>query len=115
MVRWLVYPTERGRVPDEIQLGAVVAADPETYGGAADFYVFNFRTLEPHWSAKKGWMAGVSGPFLQKDAPSPVPLGGTFSTFTAWDAKSPADHVRVNQDHLDEAALQRAKRAGDIP
>jgi hypothetical protein len=38
-------------------------------------------------------MAGVSGPFLRKDQPTTEALGDTFSAFTKWDSKTPAEHV----------------------
>jgi hypothetical protein len=79
MVNWLIYPTELGCAPDEIELMHVGAFDTED--GLADYYVFRFRTFEPSWGVKHGWMAGVSGPFLQKDAPSTEAYGDTFSRF----------------------------------
>jgi hypothetical protein len=93
MVRWLVYPTELGRVPDEIELRKVVSADTRRPDGILDYYVFRFRTFKPHWAAKDGWMAGVAGPFLRKDAPSPNAFGGTFSKFEGWETKTPEQHV----------------------
>jgi hypothetical protein len=93
MVNWLVYPTELGRVPDEIELMKVVAVDTGLPDGVYDYYLFRFRTREPHWAAKDGWIAGVSGPYLRKDQPTTKSLGDTFSTFTKWDAKTPEDHV----------------------
>ena len=49
--------------------------------------------LPPHWAARYGWLAGVSGPFLRKDQPTIQALGDTFSAFTPWDRKSEAEHV----------------------
>lgn len=97
MVDWLIYPTELGRVPDQIELVKVVTTDggPD---GLADVYLFKFRTLPPHWAAKNGWMAGIAGPFLRSDAPSPKAYGETFSKFTRWDAMSPAQHVAEIRD-----------------
>jgi hypothetical protein len=93
MVDWLTYPTELARAPDEIELMAVV---PETCEeGAGETYVFRFRTLPPHWAAKEGWMAGVAGPFLLSESPSPDARGGTFSTFTSWKEHSPEEHLRT--------------------
>jgi hypothetical protein len=93
MVNWLVYPTELNRVPDEIELMKVVIVDTGLPDGVYDYYLFRFRTKEPHWAAKDGWMAGVSGPYLRKDQPTTEALGDTFSTFTKWDAKSPDEHI----------------------
>ena len=109
MVRWLVYPTELGRVPDEIELMKVVSADTREPDGILDYYVFRFRTFKPHWAAKDGWTAGVAGPFLRKDAPSPDAYGGTFSSFERWEAQTPEQHVGDIRALLEEWATHRAK------
>lgn len=93
MVNWLVYPTELARVPDEIELMKVVPVDTGLAGGIYDYYLFRFRTHEPHWAAKQGWLAGVSGPFLRKDQPTVDALGDTFSRFEKWDSKPPDAHL----------------------
>jgi hypothetical protein len=93
MVNWLVYPTELNRVPDEIELMKVVPVDTGLPGGIYDYYLFRFRTKEPHWAAKNGWIAGVSGPFLRGDEPTTDALGDTFSSFAKWDSKTPDEHV----------------------
>jgi hypothetical protein len=93
MVNWLTYPTELGRVPDEIELMKVVPIDTGLPGGIYDYYLFRFRTHAPHRAAKDGWMAGVSGPFRRQATPSIEALGDTFSAFTKWDAKKPEEHV----------------------
>jgi hypothetical protein len=93
MVNWLVYPTELSRVPDEIELMKVVTVDTGLPDGIYDYYLFRFRTKEPHWAARDGWIAGVSGPYLRQDQPTTESLGDTFSTFTKWDAKTPDEHV----------------------
>src|SRR5262245_38477545 len=93
LVNWLLHPTELGRPPDEIEFIQTVAFDTETDAGWADCFLFRFRTHPPHWAARDGWMAGVSGPFLRKDEPTIQALGDTFSAFTPWDRKSVAEHV----------------------
>jgi hypothetical protein len=93
MVSWLVYPTELNRVPDQIELMKIVPIDTGLRDGIYDYYLFRFRTQEPHWAAKNGWIAGVSGPFLRQDQPTTHSLGDTFSHFTKWDDKTPDEHV----------------------
>jgi hypothetical protein len=102
MVHWLVYPTELGRVPDEIELMKVVPIDTGLKDGIYDYYLFRFRTHEPHWAAKNGWMAGVSGPFARKDAPTTLALGETFSTFSKWDSKAPEELVGDDRALIDQ-------------
>jgi hypothetical protein len=101
MVDWLMYPTELNAVPDEIELMKVVTVDTGLTDGIYDYYLFRFRTHEPHWAAKDGWMAGVSGPYLRKDEPTTESLGDTFSSFTKWDAKTPDEHVGDVQELMD--------------
>jgi hypothetical protein len=98
MVQWLSYPTELGRAPDEIELMKVVPVDTGLRRGIYDYFLFRFRTHEPHWAAQKGWLAGVSGPFRRADSPTTTALGDTFSTFDPWDDKAPEAHVG---DHLE--------------
>jgi len=92
MVAWLIFPTELGRAPDEIELMKVLPVPSEA--GPASAYLFRFRTLEPHWSAMDGWMAGLAGPFLDAEAPTTRSLGSTFSCFRAWDEMSADEHCR---------------------
>ena len=93
LVNWLIHPTELGRAPEEIELVRPVSFDTKTDAGWAEYYLFRFRTEPPHWAARYGWLAGVSGPFLRKDRPTIQALGDTFSAFTPWDRKSENEHV----------------------
>ena len=110
MVRWLTFPTELGRVPDEIELMKVISADTETDDGIIDYFVFRFRTHEPHWSAKDGWMAGVSGPFLRKNEPTENALGETFSRFERWGKKTAEEHVGDTSETIKKWREHHAKR-----
>lgn len=103
MVEWLTYPTELGQAPDDIKLLKVVSVDTKSADGWLDYYVFKFRTLEPHWAAKNGWVLGVSGPFIRRDSPTPTSQGGTFSTFEAEGAVSPEEYVKKLSDLLQES------------
>lgn len=74
-VRWLIYPTELGRVPDEIEF---IETKPQ--GTDKLMYYFKFRTDPPHWSSADGWMLGWAGPF-PKDGPLETHGTDTFSEF----------------------------------
>ena len=100
MVNWLIFPTELGRAPDQIELMKVVEIDTQTEDGIIEFYVFRFRTLPPHWAAKDGWMAGISGPYLQTDPPGELSPSETFSSFEPWESKTPEEHVGDIQEIL---------------
>jgi hypothetical protein len=93
MVGWLTFGTELGRAPDEIELMKTISLDTETEQGILDYFVFRFRTFPPHWAAKDGWMAGVSGPFLRKDSPSARSYGETFSSFSQWESATAEEHL----------------------
>ena len=86
MVKWLAFPTELGRAPDEIALGKIVTIED------SDYYVFKFRTVGTYWASSKGWMAGVAGPYEHGGEPS-AESPGTFSSFDAYGSKTPAQHV----------------------
>jgi hypothetical protein len=109
MVNWLVYPTELGQVPDEIELMKVVTTGAP--GEEQDYFVFRFRMDEPHWAAKNGWMAGVAGGFERRKQPTTDAGGDTFSSFTAWDSKTPEEHVGEITDLIGEAWKAKAKEA----
>lgn len=88
MAEWLRHPNELNQSPDEIELVKLVSVKDEEDGKTYEFYVFRFRTFEPHWAAKDGWMFGVAGPYDQGEEPrwfAPF----TFSGFESWNALTP--------------------------
>jgi hypothetical protein len=87
MVRWLSFATELGRAPDEIALGKIVTIED------SDYYVFKFRTVGTYWASSKGWMAGISGPYVHGAEPTSDGAGGTFSNLDAYGSKTPEQHV----------------------
>jgi hypothetical protein len=100
MVRWLIYPTELNRAPDEIEQVAVLPLN--TADGIADLYVYRFRTFEPHWAADKGWMVGVAGPFLRHEQPTTRGLGATFSQFEGFEDRTIDEHIDALLGALDK-------------
>jgi hypothetical protein len=109
MVDWLAYPTELGRVPSEIELMKVVSMDLAAPEGVCDYYVFRFRTNPPHESAKEGWLAGMAGPFQQKESPTTNALGHTFSGFEKWESRTPEEHVRKMRELIEEQWKSQGK------
>lgn len=97
MVTWLIFPTELGRVPNEIECMKKVSYFTKKEG-IIDYFVFRFRTFEPHWAAEDGWMAGIAGPYLRKEEPSTKAYGGTFSEFESWESKTAEEHVQSIAD-----------------
>lgn len=102
MVNWLMFPTELGTAPDEIEMMKVVSIDTEAPDGIIDYYVFRFRMIEPHWGADKGWRAGVSGPYLQGGELGASVPEGTFSAFEPYDSMTPEAHVGDIEEILEE-------------
>jgi hypothetical protein len=92
LVFWLCHPNELGSAPDEIEMMSTVTRDSGTRLGRVDFVVFRYRVHAPHWAAEDGWMAGVAGPYVSGEEPTPV-RPGTFSTFDPYDSKSPQEHA----------------------
>lgn len=96
MVCWLTFPTELARTPHEIELMA-------TFPGTTDdqrYYLFRYRAHE-----HDEWLAGVSGPFNIGMSPAPQEGKATWSSFTAWDAKTPREHF-VDLTKIKEHAKQ---------
>jgi hypothetical protein len=88
MVQWLTFPSELGRVPDEIQLMKVVPAKSNA-GKIVDYYVFRFRMK----TDPDGWLAGIAGPYPH-DKSLVVSGEHTFSQFEKWDSRTPEGHVK---------------------
>lgn len=91
MVRWVTYPTELGRPPDDIELLGQATLDDA--GHPADLLLFKFRTHAPHWSADNGWMVGAAGPYRRADQPTLKAGGLTFSSFAQLEEMPLAEHI----------------------
>ena len=91
MVGWLIFPTELGRPPHEIELMATFDDDE----GEQRYYLFRFRTHAPHWAAKDGWETGLAGPFEIAAMPTTEAGGHTFSMFDKWEEKTPKEHFEA--------------------
>lgn len=107
MVHWLVYPTELGRPPNDIELMKVT--DISTQDGIYSYYLFRFRTTGKHEAAKDGWMAGLAGGYKKVNAPTTSSSGDTFSKFERFDAKTPDEHIRDITDLIKDHWKKRAE------
>ena|GEM_PF-2290358 len=92
MVNWLIFPTELGSAPDDIQLEATVTIDVDSE--EAEYFLFKFKVDPPHWASEDGWMAGISGPFIKSKYPTIEDCSGTFSAFEKWEEKSKDEHIQ---------------------
>jgi hypothetical protein len=93
LAAWLSHPNELKQSPAEMQLSQVVTLPSDA--GPVEYYLFRFRTRDPHWAAGKGWMAGVSGPYPKDPAAPLAAPAGTFSELEPFDVKPPQDHVQA--------------------
>ena len=70
LARWLEFPTELDKCPDEIEYFKKVTL---VFGNKDEdvvhYHVFRFKTYEPHWAAKDGWSFGVVGPYFDNSKP----------------------------------------------
>jgi hypothetical protein len=85
MVDWLMFPTELGCPPDEIELVAVY--NIETEEGLAEAYIFRFRMEDEPWEV------GLAGPYLKTEQPTAFGMGATFSRFEKWAEYTLDEHV----------------------
>lgn len=102
MVEWLTFPTELGRAPDEIELMRRVPVELEDGRETFVYFIFRFRTHEPHWAAKDGWLAGVAGPYKKSEFPTMNSLGYTFSSFTPWQEFDVREHLGSTQELMEQ-------------
>jgi len=103
MVDWLIYPTELGRVPDEIELMNVFGNEEEEY------YLFRFKCDSVEAFEEDGWMAGVSGPFDKKEIPTTSAGGYTFSHFEKWENKAPEEHFSEIVENIGQWWMKKAE------
>ncbi len=90
MVNWLVYPTELGRVPTDIELVEIFTVKYDDVG-PTDYYLWKFRSNSDDWS-EEGWMTGLSGPFVRSESPTMTAYGYTFSAFSKFEDKTSEEH-----------------------
>jgi hypothetical protein len=102
VVNWLTFPTELGRVPDEIELMNIFEDEDE------EFYLFRFRCNNDDWQ-EDGWMAGISGSFLKKEKPTTHKQGHTFSCFDKLESKSPEEHFETIVGEIRKYWMKRAE------
>lgn len=88
LVTWLEFPTELGRAPDEIKFLSTVSL-----GADQIYYVFQYRSQQPRWALKLGWMIGVVGPYSSISSPYDVPER-IFSRFNTLGSISPQEEVK---------------------
>lgn len=97
LVNWLEYPTELDTVPSKIELMKKV--DLLVNDTSFSYYVFQFRTDDPHWAAKDGWMVGVSGPYLKNSKPYDW-VSGTFSRFSKAKETTPETEAKWAHENI---------------
>jgi hypothetical protein len=90
LANWLEYPTELDTVPSKIEL--LKKVDYTENNTTFTYFVFQFKTEEPHWAAKDGWMMGVAGPYFKTSKPYDF-TSGTFSRFIKTKETTPEKEV----------------------
>jgi hypothetical protein len=90
LTNWLLYPTELDTMPSEIEL--LKKVNFLEHDTTFIYYVFKFKTEEPHWAAKDGWMIGVVGPYFKNSMPYDWTTG-TFSKFSKVKETTPEKEV----------------------
>lgn len=91
LTNWLLYPTELGHTPSEIEFMEVIERYDEELG-VVNFYLFRFKSDILNWE-DVGWVVGVVGPYIKESEPTLENHGYTFSNFETWDSKKPEEHL----------------------
>ena len=90
LASWLMHPNELGAAPAEMELVRRIAILRE--GTSGNVFLFRFRAGSSNWASKRGWMAGVAGPYWD-EGESPDLASGTFSELTPFDRLTVEEHV----------------------
>ena len=102
MVEWLMFPSELGREPDDLELHLREWVDR---GKKSSVYVWRFRVKgEP-------WMAAVSGPYTLRGQPQPGHGPLTFSRFDKWDDATAEEHLERCAGTVADWAAARGRSA----
>jgi hypothetical protein len=64
---WMMHPNELQDAPNQIEL--VEEVERDLHGQRGKFLIFRYRMPPGHWAESDGWLLGLAGPFLDKDAP----------------------------------------------
>lgn len=98
LANWLEFPTELGNPPDAIEfLTLVTLHDKESL----DYYVFRYKTKQPHWVGQNHWMLGVAGPYRNTSKPYDVPLR-VYSRFNTVDSILPEQEVQWVHQNINQ-------------
>lgn len=103
MVTWLA-DSRLGRPPQAIE--QVDVHTLETREGPMDWYLFRFRSQRRSF-VERGWMAGVSGPWIRSEGPGGGARGDTGSDFEPWADLTDQEHAAWVRE-LMEARSSRA-------
>jgi hypothetical protein len=94
LANWLEFPTELDTCPNEIEHIKRVTFDFDGQNNLVHYEVFKYRTHEPHWAAKVGWILGVVGPYFDDSKAYDFP-NSTFSRVGSTLEKiSPEEEVK---------------------
>ncbi|MCX8075377.1 MAG: hypothetical protein N2749_07335 [Clostridia bacterium] len=78
MVYWLMYPSELGNEPDEIEFVDTVEENNLVY------YIFKFKSIFKR-HAKNKWMIGIGGGYVKEDIPCAKYDGYVYSNYEIFD------------------------------
>jgi hypothetical protein len=94
MVRWLMFPSELGYEPEQLQLMAKVRSTSDVGSEACTFLWKCTPSDGPAFSC-------ANGPFLMNEEMGKLTGDGyAFSNFTAWDEATPEEHLAQVVDTL---------------
>ncbi len=97
LANWLLYPTELDTIPSTIEL--LKKVDYLENDTTFIYYVLKFKTEEPHWAAKDGWMIGVVGPSFKDSKPYDW-VSGTFSRLSKVNEITPEKEVEWTHKNI---------------
>lgn len=100
LANWLEFPTELDACPDEIEHIKRVGIDFDEQNHMVFYEVFKYKTHEPHWAAKDGWILGVVGPYFEDSKPYDFPQATFSRVSSTLEKTSPDEEAKWVHEHI---------------
>jgi len=100
LANWLEFPTELDACPDEIEHIKRVGIDFDGKSHMVFYEVFKYKTHEPHWAAKDGWILGVVGPYFEDSKPYDFPQATFSRVSSTLENTSPDEEAKWVHEHI---------------
>jgi hypothetical protein len=100
LANWLEFPTELDACPDEIEHLKRITIDFDGQNNFVYYEVFKYKTNEPHWAAKDGWILGIVGPYFDDSKPYDFPHATFSRVSSTLDKVTPEEEAKWVHENI---------------